>query len=185
MKKIIIIALSMVVLPFAIHAQGIGIGVKAGANFANQSISDISTSSITNFHGGAYVNLMFSEKFGIAPEILWTATGSEWDDVKVNTNYVAIPVMLHYKLINPLFIEAGPQFSFLTSAEHDTFDDFEDQLKNNDFGLAFGAGIGLPLGLKAGLRYVLGFTNISEVSDTEVKNRVFQIYAGWTLLGAK
>ena len=129
--------------------------------------------------------LNFSEKFGITPEVLYTAYGTKWEDVKVDYDYIAIPVMLRFKPISVLSLEAGPQFSFLTRAEDEGVDDVKDQLKNNDFGLAFGAGVHLPLGLNAGARYVLGFSDISDVSEESIKNRTFQIYVGWTLFGAK
>jgi len=167
------------------HAQGIGVGIKAGANFANQDVADISIKTVTDYHFGAYVNLNFSKKWGITPELQYSAYGSEWNNAKVDLDYVAIPVMLRYKPISLLSLEAGPQFGFLTSAKVENVGDVKDQLKNNDFGLAFGAGLHLPLGFNAGARYVLGFTNISEVSAESVKNRTFQIYLGWTIFGAK
>ena len=172
--------------PLAILAQGgIGLGIKAGANFADQAVEDIDIKTAADFHIGAYLNLNFSEKFGITPEVLYTAYGTKWEDVKVDYDYIAIPVMLRFKPISVLSLEAGPQFSFLTRAEVEGVGDVKDQLKNNDFGLAFGAGVHLPLGLNAGARYVLGFSDISDVSDESIKNRTFQIYVGWTLLGAK
>ncbi len=186
MKRVLFLILTMVLLPFAIHAQlGIGVGIKAGANFANQAVEDIDTKSVTDYHVGAYVNLNLSEKFGITPEVLYTAYGSEWEDLKVDYDYIAIPVMVRFKPIKLISLEAGPQFSFLTKAEVEGIGDVKDDLKNNDFGLAFGAGVHLPFGINAGARYVLGFTNISEVSEVEIKNRTFQIYVGWTILGAK
>jgi hypothetical protein len=172
-------------IPLLIQAQGIGVGIKAGANFANQAVTDIDIQSATDFHFGAYVNLNFSDKFGITPEVLYSAYASSWNNVKVDFDYIAIPVMLRFKPIPLLSLEAGPQFSFLTKANKEDVGDVMDQLKNNDFGLAFGAGLHLPLGLNAGVRYVLGFTDISEVSQQSIKNRTFQIYAGWTILGAK
>jgi hypothetical protein len=93
--------------------------------------------------------------------------------------------MLRYKILPPLFIEAGPQFNFLTNAEIDGTD-IKDQLKSNEFGLGFGAGVNLPLGFNGGVRYVLGFTDISDSDDfSEAKSRTWQIYVGWTLFGAK
>ena len=64
MKKIFlsIAVISAITISSKIHAQGVGVGIKAGANFANQSITDISTDSKTGFHGGAYLILAFSEK---------------------------------------------------------------------------------------------------------------------------
>jgi hypothetical protein len=172
-------------IPFVIQAQGIGLGIKAGANFADQAAEDIDIKTVTDYHFGAYVNLNLSEKFGITPEVLYTAYGSKWDDIKVDFDYIAIPVMFRFKPISLLSLEAGPQFSFLTKAEIENVGDVKDQLKNNDFGLAFGAGLHLPLGFNAGIRYVLGFTDISDVSGESIKNRTFQIYLGWTIFGAK
>ena len=171
--------------PLLMNAQGVGVGIKAGANFANQDVSDIDISSATDFHLGAYVNINLSDKFGITPEVLYSAYASNWDNIKVDFDYISIPVMLRFKPIPLLSLEAGPQFSFLTKANVENIGDVKDQLKNNDFGLAFGAGLHLPLGLNAGVRYVLGFTNISDVSEQSIKNRTFQIYAGWTIFGAK
>lgn len=172
-------------LPFLIHAQGVGVGIKAGANWANQDVTNVDMKSITDYHVGAYVNVNFSEKWGITPEVQYSAYGSEWDNVKVDLDYVAIPVMLRFKPISLISLEAGPQFSFLTKANIENVGDVTDQLKSNDFGLAFGAGVHLPLGFNAGARYVLGFSDISEVSTESIKNRTFQIYVGWTIFGAK
>lgn len=172
-------------LPLVIHSQGVGVGIKAGADFANQDVKDISIKTAADFHIGAYLNVNFSKKFGIAPEVLYTAYGSNWENLKVDVDYIAIPVMLRYKPVRLLSLEAGPQFSFLTKAKVENVGDVKNQLKNNDFGLAFGAGLHLPLGLNAGIRYVLGFTNISDLSGQSIKNRTFQIYAGWTIFGAK
>jgi len=184
MKKSILFTL-LFLIPFVIQAQGIGVGIKAGANFAHQEVEDIDIKAVTDYHFGAYLNLNLSEKFGITPEVLYTAYGSKWDDIKVDFDYIAIPVMFRFKPISFLSLEAGPQFSFLTKAEIENAGDVKDQLKNNDFGLAFGAGVHLPLGFNAGLRYVLGFTDISDVSGESIKNRTFQIYLGWTIFGAR
>lgn len=183
MKKNNLILLILLV-PFSMFAQGVGIGIKGGANFANMAIKDVSSESITDFHIGAYVNLNVSDKFGITPEILYSAQGSKVNNATVNTDYFAVPVMLRFKPISLISLEVGPQFSFLSKAKSGGVD-IKSQLKNNDFGAAFGAGLHLPLGFNGGVRYVLGFTNISEVSNEEIKNRTLQIYVGWTLFGAK
>lgn len=178
-----------------VHAQGIGVGIKAGANFANQSISgsaailqNVDTEAITGFHGGVYVVINFSDKWGIQPEAYYSKVGSKIPDANSlnEFNYLSVPVLLRYKPISFLSIEAGPQFSSLLSVKDIDGDSVEDQFKNSDFGLALGATLHLPLGFNAGLRYVWGFTNVSDMQiDAEVKNTVFQISAGWTLLGGK
>ncbi len=187
MKKIFlsIAIISLVTISSKIHAQGVGLGIKAGANFANQSITDISTDSKTGFHGGAYLVLAFSEKWGIQPELLYSSQGSELPSTTSEFDYMSIPVLVRWKPLSVLSIEAGPQFSTLLGAKIDG-DDIKDEIKKSDFGLAVGATVHLPLGFNAGLRYVWGFTNVNDLSnDTTVKNSVVQVYAGWTIFGAK
>lgn len=194
MKKIFlsITVLLCLLITSEIHAQGIGIGIKAGANFANQSISllstNFSTDGITGFHGGVYVVINFSDKWGIQPEAFYSMVGSEIPDVNgLNKfNYLSVPVLLRYQPISFLSIEAGPQFSSLLSVKDIDGESIEDQFKGSDFGLALGATLHLPLGLNASMRYVWGLTNVSDLQvDSEVTNTVFQISAGWTIFGAK
>lgn len=192
MKKIFVSIgiLLFVTVSSLVQAQGVGVGIKAGANFANQSISflstDFSTDARTGFLGGVYLTIEFSDKWGIQPEVFYSMQGSEipdFDDVN-KFDYLSVPILLRYKPISFLSIEAGPQFSSLLSVKDINGDSYKDEFKKSDFGLALGATVHLPLGLNAGMRYVWGFTNVSDVDlDSEVKNTVFQIYAGWTLLG--
>jgi len=185
MKKVIFVIWVFAVIPHVSAQVGVGFGIKFGANFADQAVEDIDTKTITDFHVGGYLNLNFTEQLGITPEVLFSAQGSKQDGVRVDYDYIAIPVMLRIKPVEMLSLQVGPQFSFLTKAEVEDVGDIKDQLKKNDFGLAFGAGVHLPVGFNAGIRYVLGFTNVSDVSEESIKNRTFQIYVGWTILGAK
>src|SRR5512137_518612 len=88
--------------PFLMNGQGVGVGIKAGANFANQDVSNISVETVTDYHVGAYVNLNFSKKWGLTPEVLYSAYGTKWDNLTANLDYVAIPVMLRFKPIKLL-----------------------------------------------------------------------------------
>jgi hypothetical protein len=91
---------------------------------------------------------------------------------------------LRYKPASFLSIEAGPQISSLLSAVDRSGASIKEDFKNTDFGLALGATVHLPLGLNGGLRYVWGFANINDLpDDQEIKNKMFQIYVGWTFLG--
>lgn len=188
MKKTVLLLTLALLSPLVMQAQKVGLGIKAGANFATQKVDDVldvTTKSITDYHVGAYLNLNINNHFGIRPEVLYSATGSKWNDVQVDFDYIAIPVMIRVKPILLLSLEAGPQFSFLTRAENKDLGDIMDQVKKNDFGLAFGAGLNLPFGFNLGARYTFGFTDISDVSETSIKSRNFQLSLGWTFLGAK
>lgn len=187
MKKLqwIFAATALTLFPLFSYSQGIGLGIKAGMNFANQNITDISTDTRTGFVGGGYVVINFSDKWGLQPEILFSSQGHEFQSEPSEYNYMTIPVLLRYKPISFLSFEAGPQFSRLLEAKNDN-GSFTDSVKSSDFGLAVGATAHLPLGFNGGARYVWGFTNVSDVqSDPEVKNTVFQLFVGWTIFGAK
>ncbi len=190
MKRIItsLSFIALFLISSSVFAQGIGIGIKAGANFANQKITDLSTESRTSFHGGAYLTLAFSEKWAIQPEILFSSQGSEIPDLNeiAQLDYFSIPILLRWKPIGVLSFHAGPQFSTLLSAVDKSGDSIKDNFKNSEFGLAAGATLHLPLGINGGLRYVWGFTDVADLADdTSVKNKTIQIFVGWTIFGAK
>jgi len=189
MKKPIYFTLALSALlcaPVFLFAQGLGIGIKAGANFANVSTDNFSTSSMTSYHAGAYVNINFSEKWGITPEVLWSAQGAELDNADFNTDYVTVPIMLRWRIIKLISLEIGPQFNFLTNAELDG-QNVKDQFDMNGttYCGAVGGLIHLPLGFNGGLRYVMGFSDMSDLENIEIKDSNFQIYIGWTIFGAK
>jgi hypothetical protein len=186
-RQIFTLALmALLYAPVFLSAQGLGIGIKAGANFSNYATENASTSTLTSYHVGAYANINFSEKWGITPEVLWSAQGAELDDAEFNTDYITVPIMLRWRIIELISLEAGPQFNFLTNAKLEGYPgNIEDQLKSNTYSIAFGGVIHLPLGFNGGLRYVMGMSDLSDDSNEELKDRTFQIYVGWTIFGAK
>ena len=87
------------------------------------------------------------------------------------------------KLLNFLSIEAGPQFSYLLDAKNKA-GSIKDEMRKIDFGMAAGITLHSTIGLNGGVRYVWGFSNISDLEDNiEVKNKMFQVFVGWTLFG--
>jgi len=167
---------------FLCAAQGLGIGIKAGANFSNYATDNFSTDGITMYHAGFYANINFSEKWGITPEVLWSAQGADLDAVEFKTDYVIVPIMLRWRFIDLLSAEIGPQFNFLTKAEYGG-DDIKDDMNGTTYCMAVGALIHLPLGFNGGVRYVMGMSDLSDVSSVELKDQTFQVYIGWTIIG--
>ncbi len=198
MNKLLSAVLLIVSISTASFAQGVSFGIKAGVNFANQSYEDsnfsLSPNGRTGFHGGVYLTGMLTDNFGIQPEIYYSMQGSEINilstNTKVNVDYLSVPVLLRYNITDFFNLHVGPQFGFVMKAETKTGNttaDFKDDIKSADIGGAFGAGVDLPFGLNGGVRYVLGFSNISNddsSDDTKIKNKMFQIYLGYRLFGA-
>ena len=192
-KAILTLALfSISMLTYA----GPGLGIKGGANFANQSAKfldvDISTSGITGFVGGVYAHWFFGDKIAIQPELLWARKGAETDDPQITSgstaklDYFDIPIVVKWQIIKFLNIHAGPQFSILTKAvaeDEDGSYDIKEDLKNSDMGLIIGAEANLPLRLNLTARYIFGLTDISEIDEIQLKNSTFQLTLGIRLIG--
>ena len=186
-RQIFTLALmALLYAPVFLSAQGLGVGIKAGANFSNLKIDDVSTDGVTLYHAGFYANINFSEKWGITPEVLWSAQGADISNVEFKTDYVLVPIMLRWRFIDLISAEIGPQFNILTNAEIDG-NDVKDQLKSTTYSLAIGGVIHLPLGFNGGLRYIIGMSDLDDDSASlkNVKDQTFQIYVGWTIFGAK
>ncbi len=200
MKKLFLTLTAVCAFALASFGQGASFGLKAGINIANQKYEvgsfDLSPDALIGFHIGGYATIMFSETFGIQPELLYSTGGSKMDmfgygESTTKVSYISIPVMFRYQPIEILNIHAGPQFGFLASAkaEYDgESEDIKDQMKGLDLGLGFGAGIDLPMGVGFTARYVLGLSNIADVEDVDdysVKNNAIQLSLTYRFGGAK
>jgi len=107
--------------------------------------------------------------------VLYSQQGAELDVGKVDLGYVNIPVVFKYYLIKRLNIHLGPQFGVIVN------DDDVIPTESNDVSGVVGLGLDLPLGFRVDGRYNFGLTEVfPEVVD--VKNRVFSLSIGWTLL---
>jgi hypothetical protein len=189
MKKNIqlVVMVLLLSIPTFVQAQGVGFGLKGGVNFANQSITNITTESMTGYHGGAYFVFAFSENWGLQPEVIFSSQGAELPEFNETNkfNYLSIPILLRWKPLSFLSIEGGPQFSYLLNAEDNSGNSLKDEIKKSDFGMAAGVTLHAPIGLNGGVRYIYGFTNISNLeNDHEVKNKVIQLFVGWTIFGS-
>jgi len=185
--KKLLLGICIVVFGFStLTAQEFKIGAKAGLNLA--TLQPELTDSRTSFHLGGMAEIKLMDAFSIQPELLYSAHGAK-DQKDVDNNeifkldYLNLPVMAKYYVIEALSIEAGPQLGVLLSAKREDNGETEDRkdiTKSTDIGFALGAGYRLENGLNFGLRYYFGsdVNDISEDSD-KFKNRVFQISVGY------
>ena len=163
---------------FAMQAQGIDFGIKAGANFANFN-GDIDSEGITNFHAGGVVELNLVPMFSIQGEALYSSQGATYKDTAfdiaadLNLDYISVPVMAKfYVLPEKLSLMAGPQFSFLVSEAEESF-----EAQSFDMAAAGGVELKIIAGLFAQARYTIGLTDVYE--DIDSKNAVFQLSVGY------
>ncbi len=186
MKRILVTFLFTFIAVFTFGQVKLGIGIKAGANFANTNISSINSDAITSFHAGAYA-LIKAGNIGVQPEVLISRQGSEFslrgESAELDLSYLNIPVMLKFYLPLGLNVQAGPQFGILKKAEDKVGSDIKNKLKSSDLSVGFGAGWDASFGLQLSARYLLG---LSDINDTlgftnEIKSKIFQVSIGYQL----
>ncbi|TGE26206.1 porin family protein [Hymenobacter metallicola] len=140
MKKTVIVLASLlsVATISASRAQGVRLGLRAGANYSNLA-GDVQNESTYNnklgFLGGLMLNadLTGDGFLSVQPELLFSQKGfenkpTEYKNLvgttqkregKVNYNYLDVPVLFKVNASGLVF-EAGPQYSYLLSVKDET-----------------------------------------------------------------
>lgn len=187
MKKVLFLGLC-IVITVSLQAQ-LRFGVKGGLNLANVSTSDapgVSYSMKADFNAGVLVAIPIAGRFSIQPEALYSGQGS---DIKVdsltgkyNFQFINIPVLIKYHIINGLYLETGPQFGLLigakVKADGGSSTDIKDELKTSDFGWTAGLSFLLPVNFGVDARYNFGLTNFLKATGEgggSIKNGVLQV----------
>lgn len=169
----------------SVNAQDISYGVKAGVNIANTCSSN--TDPRTSFHLGGMVEFSISQIFSIQPELLYSAQGARNSDISINTDFINVPIMAKYYILDDLSLEAGPQIGFLIKSErkyqnNTIIRNSKDLFKPIDYGVNLGVGYKLDEGVNFAMRFNFGLSNIYDLenSDDDWKNRVLQASVGYT-----
>ncbi|MGV2450778.1 MULTISPECIES: porin family protein [Chryseobacterium] len=158
-------------------------GVKAGLNISTLTENDFNSKA--GFYGGLFANIPVAQDFSFQPEVLYNGMGAKikgTNDIKVNLDYISVPLMLQYNALPNLYLEAGPQFSFLINSKlkaDSNSADAKDLFKGFDFGIGLGAGYYFTDNIGITARYVAGLTDVAkdrpDLSEDKAKNGVFQV----------
>ena len=158
-------------------------GLKAGLNISTLSGGD--SSSKAGFYGGLFANVPVAQDFSFQPEVLYSGMGAKAksnSDLKVNLDYISVPLMIQYNALPNLYVEAGPQFSFLINSKlkyKSNSTDGKDVFKTFDFGIGLGAGYYFTQNIGLTARYVAGLNDVMknrpDLSTDKSKNGVFQV----------
>ena len=189
-KKILAVLIMAMTITSVSFAQGFHVGIKAGANLFKIDDKSFKDEFKFGYNLGAFSEINFNSKWGIQPEVLWsqstyrTANNLEQvipgtkSDVDVKLNYLQIPLLLSYRPVKFLSLQAGPQFGILINEDRSLLQNGGDAFKKGDFAMLAGAQLNLGP-LKAGARYVIGLTNIGDLpNQSDWKNTGFQLYVG-------
>lgn len=177
----------------SVRAQGFHVGAKLGTNINKIAGRSFNDEAEYSFSAGGFAEIDFAKKWGIQPELLWnqskTTTASDIGTVypdglinqEVILNYLSIPILLTYKPVPLLSIQAGPQFGILLSQTQNFIYNVQDAFKKGDFSLVAGAQVNLG-SFKAGARYYVGLTNLNDVNNEDNwTNQGIQAYIGFRI----
>ena len=181
MKKTYLIILTIFLIgSINVQAQ-LKLGLKGGANFPslNESNGTFNISNTTGWHAGGMLEIKLPI-IGIEGDLIYSQTGATIDGLgELKTSTFDIPVLAKLYLLKIITIQAGPQFSFLTTSKLDG-DDIKEQFDISN--AKFVAGLGVEFGpFYAHGRFI--FPSKTEFSQlgTEVKNSNIQLSGGWWL----
>lgn len=149
------------------------------------------------FHLGLFGQLNLTEEVSLHPGLQFTQRGVRTDDtysgnrVRINLNYIELPVLISYYPKENFAIDFGPSFAYKISAvaksdgSSNNIDDYYN--KNFDFGISAGLRFHLSDNVLLIGNYYHGLIKIDELifnsnsPNVPFYNRTFQIGAGYRL----
>tara|TARA_R100001369_G_scaffold49261_1_gene75887 strand:+ start:41100 stop:41720 length:621 start_codon:yes stop_codon:yes gene_type:complete len=197
-KSVLLIAIALVSF-YNVNAQEyVMFGVKGGINsstFNGDGFGNFDNpNSRTSFNLGLLAEIPISDKFSVQPEVLYSGQGydvasrNDANDVEYQLDYINVPVLAKFYLIDGLSLEAGPQIGFLVNSEIDSNPSQdsgdvplnEDQFNKVDLSLGLGASYKFRGGFFVNARYNYGLSDVYDDSysslfnNSDVKHSVLQ-----------
>lgn len=180
MKKYVLFMFAAISIAAVSQAQSFKFGPKLGANMGKIQGKGFSDQYTLGYHVGGFIEIGLGKKFGIQTEVLWNQLNADTasDIRQVYTelanqtftnpqlNYLSIPLLLTYKPVKILSIQAGPQFGILMDKNKTLMANGKDAFKNGDLSMLVGAQLNI-LRVRVYGRYVIGLNNINDLSSSE------------------
>lgn len=200
MKKLI---LPVLIIALATDAKSqeteapVRFGLKAGVNLNKIDGKSFKDEFSYNFQVGGFVQINFSQKLGVQPELNFAqATAEQSDDitviyddiflggeqVKAKLNYLKLAGLLNID-VGPsqrVKLQVGPQWGILLGEKVDSLKTSQDIFKNGEFSVLGGLMLQLPT-VHIGARYELGLTDINGIDNQDAwKRQSWQFFIGVT-----
>jgi hypothetical protein len=158
-------------------AQKFNIGVKAGAELQKLDGQTFKEGFSFGYQLGGFARIGIGRKFGIQPEVLFSQvnidTTASFNDVyqfnqlsKVKLGYLKIPLLLDYKMLPFLSIQAGPQVGVLIDNNLNLFQNGQTAFKKGDFSMLAGVQANFAKFRVYG-RYAIGLNNINDIDNRD------------------
>jgi len=170
---------------FATAQKRFTFGPKIGVDYTHFWDNEVDASGQFNYQAGAFLEYRFTDKFSVAPEVVFAAQGAKKKqaiETTYHTNYINVPVMLKWYVIKPLSIDFGPQLGIniyskgttksipqeapMLKRIADGTHDMKDLTKTVDFGVALGLTYNITDEVFVQGRYTMGMINVFKTDYT-------------------
>lgn len=160
---------------FTITAQETTFGAKFGVNLSNYYGDDVNDSdSKTHIFGGFTADISLTDNFSIEPGVMFSFEGNK----DVDVNYLRVPLLAKYYVIEGLSLNFGPNLGFAVSSETSEGVSLTDVTKTVDVDLQFGASYLFDNSLSVSLGYNHGLTDVFD-NGIDYKTSVWQLSIGY------
>lgn len=191
MKTKLFCLVAVLLISHAMMAQ-FHIGIRAGTNLSKIDGKSFKQEFQYGYLLGGFAEIGLGNKFFLQPEVLFnqytTTLDSNFshiyqgaitnDQSKVKLNYLSIPVILNYKLLGPISIQAGPQYAILIDQSKTLLQNGGRAFKSGDFSLLAGVQVKVAM-LRVTGRYIVGLNNINDIdSQDKWRNQNIQLSVG-------
>jgi len=171
------------------------VGFKGGTNIVKVDGKSFKDEFRYGYNLGGFAEIGLGKKFSLNPEVMFnqysTTLDSNYKNIyqgiitsnqsHVKLNYLSIPLILDYKFLGPIHLQAGPQFSILMDHDKSFLENGANAFKSGDFAMAFGAQIKL-MNFRVTGRYLIGLNNINDIDNQDKwKSQVVQLSLGIAL----
>lgn len=182
MKKSLILLVFFGIVSSSYAQTHIQPGIKAGLNVANVHGRNFDYNPRASFHAGGLLHIHLNKTWAIQPELVFSSQGAKYTnngiDYRTKLDYINIPALIQFMTESGFRVETGPQLGFLVSARskanEGTNNNVNNQYKSADLSWALGAGFLFPSGFGIDARYNFGITEITQNTNLNRRNNVFQ-----------
>lgn len=204
MKKIMTMVVAAMLATVSVNAQqeagsftiqphlGGSAGMMTNADIAPKAEAGAKADKTPNGGSVAGVELEYqlTKKFSVAAGVNYMQAGTAWKDVtydgvkfkdmKVETSYVAVPVVANFYVAKGLALKTGVQFAFLTDAKSkftaektqgditaklETDSSVKDQFNKFDLSIPVGISYEFKVPIVIDLRYNIGLTKVNKADN--------------------
>lgn len=192
MKTKLLILAIFSILSNAAFSQKLNIGFKGGANINKLTGKSFSDEFSYGYHIGGFVSIGLGNKFAIQPEVLFNQvnvdTSSQFSTVykfnkvdKVKLKYLSIPILLNFKPVKFITLQAGPQFGVLMNKSNSLVENGRNAFKSGDLSMLGGVQVNI-MHFQVYGRYAVGLSNLNDIDNKEKwKSQSIQVGVGFRL----